>query len=237
MFRFPSKTNALEFLKEIGVTFGTILDVGTHAETPELKAVFPETKHLLFEPASEFFSKIAANYAGLNTELVPVAVSDSDGQGRLKKIAIDGGEISHSTLVYSSDTEAEAIIDISTIRLDTFLSKRNEHKPYLLKVDVDGFEIPILRGAEGIWSDIDCIIVEATADTFLERLQFIIERNFILIDIVDQCYYAGVFSQVDLIFISKRLQQLNPRLRPWQTEEFGWEKWMPVASYEGHIPR
>lgn len=241
MFRFPSKTNALAFIREIGMTFGTILDVGTHAETPELREAFPTESHLLFEPAAEFYSRIASNYAGLKWELVPVAVSDSDGTGRLRKVAITGGEISHATLSAGGTSNEAAdeevggalgTIDIPTIRLDTFLKDRSDLRPFLLKIDVDGFEVPILRGAEGIWNDVDCIILEATADTFQERLQFVLTRNFRLIDIVDQCYYSGVFSQADLIFVSERVYQENPRLRPWQTQEFAWEKWVPIANLE-----
>lgn len=204
---------------------------------------FPNCRHLLFEPASEFFPRIESNYQGLDWELVPVAVSDVDGLGRLRKIAITGGDISHSKLDFdSTDEEARAagdlgVFDIPTIRLDTFLTERAEVGPYLLKIDVDGYEMPILRGAEGIWHDVDCIILEATADTFLERLQYVLTRGFHMLDIVDQCYYSGVFSQADLIFVSNRLRDSKPRLRPWQTETFAWEKWVPVANYESYLPK
>ncbi len=243
MFRFPSKQNALNYMNEIGVQFGAIIDVGTHAETPELKLAYPNNRHLLFEPASEFFPKIAANYAGLNWELVPVAVSDTDGEGRLRKIAISGGEISHSKLDFNITDDQPpvdsdlGVVDIATVRLDTCLKARNEPKPYLLKVDVDGHEMPILRGADGIWNDIDCIIIEAPADTFIERVQYAMSRSFHLFDIVDQCYYSGVFSQADVILLSDRLWRSNPRLRPWETESFAWEKWVPVANYEGYLPK
>ncbi|MBY0611197.1 MAG: FkbM family methyltransferase [Beijerinckiaceae bacterium] len=242
MFRFPSKTNALAFLNSIGVEFGSILDVGTHAETPELRAAFPTKRHILFEPAEEFFPRIAANYSGLNFELVPVAVSDVDGVGRLRKVAISDNEISHSMLDFSPENpEADAASpvktlgrsDIKTIRLDTFMKHRTDPQPYLLKIDVDGYEVPILRGAEGIWDRIDCVIIEATADTFLERFQEVAKHGFHLFDIIETCYYAGVFSQADLVFVSDRLRRANPRLRPWETESFAWEKWVPITSYEG----
>jgi FkbM family methyltransferase len=232
MNRFPSKSNSLHFLKSLGVEIGTVLDVGTHEQTPELRLAFPAQRHILFEPAEEFYPAIAKHYEGLNYELVKAAVSNSDGVGRLKKTAIDGGDVSHSTLVWgdsASDT------DVATIRLDTFLQARNEPKPYLLKIDVDGFEIPILEGTEGAWGDIDCVIIEATQVTFLERLQFVISRGFRLFDIVDQCYYSGVFSQADLVFVADRVFQRNAALRPWETQEFAWSKWIPVASFESSI--
>jgi len=243
MHRFPSKMNALQQLVDFDVSFGSIIDVGTHAEIPELRQVFPHNRHVLFEPASEFFPRIAANYAGLNWELIPVAVSDTDGEGSLRKSSIDGSEISHSKLEASMTPDLalrEGDLDVCrvrTVRLDTFFKTRNEPKPYLLKIDVDGFEIPILRGAEGILDDVDCIVIEATMDTFFERFEFIARRGFQLFDIVDQCYYGGVFSQADLVFVSNRLRKSNPRLRPWETESFAWEKWVPVANYETFVPK
>lgn len=233
-FRFPSKSNALKFLKDVGVDFGTIIDVGTHAETPELRLAFPDKKHLLFEPVEEFFPKIAVNYSGLDWELVPVAVSNCDGTAKLQKIAISGDEISHSKLQSEASSD-ETLFEVPTVRLDTFLASRSDPRPFLLKVDVDGFEIPILQGAEGLWDAIDCVIVEATAETFLERLQFVSSKGFKLIDIVDQCYYSGVFSQADLVMVSERVWRSNDHLRPWTTQEFAWNKWVPIASFENSV--
>jgi FkbM family methyltransferase len=232
MKRFPSKTNSLRALKRLGVEFGTVLDVGVHEQTPELRLEFPQLRHLLFEPASEFFPKIQENYAGTNYELIPAAVSNTDGDGRLKKVSIDGGDVSHSSLVWG---DMDADVTVETIRLDTFLKARNEPKPYLLKVDVDGFELPILEGAEGIWDDISCIIVEATQTTFLQRMEFIVSRGFQLFDIIDTCYYYGVFSQSDLVFVSQKVVDKLPRLRPWETEPFTWDQWEPVAGLENLV--
>src|SRR5271156_4015849 len=96
MTRFPSKTNALRFLREVGVPIGTILDVGAHAETVELRLVFPDKRHILFEPAVEFHAALQKNYAEMDYQVIPMALSDQDGQGSLRKVAIDGGNISHA---------------------------------------------------------------------------------------------------------------------------------------------
>jgi FkbM family methyltransferase len=232
MFRFPSTKSTLEFMTAAGVEIGTIIDVGAHAETRELRLAFANKKHVLFEPAEEFFAKIASNYSGMDWELVPSAVLNSDGNAMLRKIAIAGNEISHAKLEFGSDRKG--LVQVPTVRLDTFFINRSDAQPYLLKVDVDGLEIPILEGAEGIWDRIDCIIVEATSNTFAERLQFVQSRAFRIFDIVDICYYAGVFAQADLIMLSERAWS-NPRLRPLETEKFDWNNWMSVSSLEGHL--
>lgn len=222
----------LRFLREAGVEIGTVLDVGAHEDTPELRMAFPDKRHILFEPTVEFHPALKRNYAALDHVLVPAALSDSDGQGMLRKSSIDGGGVSHSSLVTSAD--GGPIETVTQMRLDTFMKSQDCLKPYLLKVDVDGYELPILRGTEGIWSDIACIIVEAPVDFFFERTSFIMTRGFRLFDIVDHCYYHDMLSQVDMVFVAERLME-NPNLRPWQTKPFAWSHWVPVAGFEGAV--
>jgi FkbM family methyltransferase len=211
---------------------GTVLDVGTHEQTMELRLTFPELKHVLFEPASEFHSKIAEHYSGMDFELVPLAVSNVDGTGHLKKYSIEGGGVTHSGLV--DPNVSSGSMEISTTRLDTFLKDKNFAKPYLLEVDIDGYEIPALEGASGIFDDVACVIVEATRETFAERLAFLATREFELFDIVDTCYYYGIFSQADLVFINNSVAK-GEAFRPWQTREFDRDKWIQVASFEPYV--
>jgi FkbM family methyltransferase len=229
---FPAKTNALRRLKAAGLQIGTVLDVGAHEQTVELRLEFPTVKHVLFEPASDFHPKIRENYAGMDYDLVPLAVSNRDGVGLLKKFDIDGGGVSHATLVNPS---VEGTLSVPTQRLDTFLGRHSYRGPFLLKIDVDGYEIPILESLGSFAAQVACVIMEATKDTFVERLNALASRGFQLIDIVDPCYYAGVFSQADIICVAPSVAAL-PALRPWETVEFGWEKWVPVASFEGLVP-
>ncbi|MGA0608304.1 FkbM family methyltransferase [Phenylobacterium sp. VNQ135] len=228
---FPSKSNALRRLKAAGLGVATVLDVGAHEQTVELRLAFARAKHVLFEPAEDFHAKIHANYAGMDYELVPLAISHTDGVGSLKKFDIDGGGVSHSTLV---DPSTEGVESVPTQRLDTFLSQKNYAGPFLLKIDVDGYEIPIIESLGAFAANVACVIVEATKDTFVERLNALASRGFQLFDIVDPCYYAGMFSQADLICVSPQVAAW-PTLRPWENVTFGWEKWVPIASFESLI--
>lgn len=232
MLRYPAKANLLAFLQEIGVPIGTILDVGAHEQTEDLRLAFPDKRHILFEPAVEFHPALARNYAQVDHVVVPFALSSSNGEGALMKLRIDGGELSHAKLVDSNSGEATETI--KTIRLDTFMANRSDVAPYLLKVDVDGYEIPILEGAEGILPDVSVVVIEATTDTLAERLNFLLARGFRLFDIIDQCYYYGVMSQVDLVLIAERFY-VNANLRPWETKPFSWDKWVPMASFEPYL--
>lgn len=165
--------------------------------------------------------------------VVPAALSDADGEGLLRRIAVDGVDVSHTSLVESADGEPVEVVP--RMRLDTFMRTQDCPRPYLLKVDVDGWEIPVLRGAEGIWADIGCIILEAPVGLFLERTTFVMSRGFRLFDIVDPCYYHDMLSQVNMVFVAERLLKENPNLRPWQTKAFAWRHWVPVADFEKSV--
>jgi hypothetical protein len=89
----------LRFLRGVGIPVGTIIDVGAREETLELRQAFPDLRHILFEPASEFHDALRTNYASMDYVLVPAALSDQEGRGYLRKIAIGGNKISHSWLV------------------------------------------------------------------------------------------------------------------------------------------
>jgi FkbM family methyltransferase len=231
MHRFPSKRSAIDALVRFQIPIATVLDVGAHKETYDLRLGLPDVKHFLFEPISEFHADLRRNYSNVDHEIFDFALSDAEGEAPFSKHAIEGGEISHGTIVGGGSSVGQSAT-ILTKRLDEFVLSRGEQGPFLLKIDVDGFEIPVLRGAQGIVDRISVIIVEATQSTFLERINFVSNMGFQLFDIIDQCYYYDMFSQADLVFISNRLMQ-NPNVRPWETKAFSWDAWFPVASLEG----
>ena len=90
----------------------------------------------------------------------------------------------------------------------------------------------ILDGVGALWDQVACVVIEATRDTFADRLRFLYDRGFQLFDIVDQCYYDGVFAQADLVLVANRIFRENPRLKGPVAEGFDWQKWESVASLE-----
>ena len=229
---FQSKTNSLRRMREMGVEVGTILDVGVHEQTPELREVFPDKRHLLFEPADDFYTAIRQNYSNLDYEIIEAAVSDFDGIISLKKDRFEGKVVTHSRIAVSDGTSD--MPKVQTVRLDTFLRSRNEARPYFLKIDVDSVELEILSGCEGIFKDVDVIAVEVTQPTLFERFSFLQSKGYQFFDLVDAVYNHGMFYQADLIVVSARVMSLD-NLRPWQTKPFDWAHWVPTALYESMI--
>jgi len=220
-----TKLGSLEVLKEKGLDVSTVIDIGVHRHTPELIKAFPDKPHLLFEPVTEYYEDIKTNYAAINYTLFPIALSSESSEGFLRTFDISGlGSVSHSSI---STEGGEGTRPIHIAALDDVLKARNDDTPYLIKLDVDGAEMQILRGAIAALQKTDCVIIECpvSIDTnmFFDRANFIREHGFVLWDIVDFCYYKNQLSQVDLVFIKQHVKQT--KFSPWNEGSFDQAQW------------
>ena len=144
--------DSLETLVRLGVPVNSILDVGVQGGTKPLMTIFPELPHYLFEPVDAYFGSIRDAYRNHRHELVHVALSGEDGEAWQVGTSRDhSGKVTHS---FVSDCEVTVkenaeVVECKPIRkakLDTVMkSLKLPAGPWLLKVDVDGHEIPIQR--------------------------------------------------------------------------------------------
>jgi len=231
MSRLPTKLSSLQYIKDhIGFN-PTIIDVGVQYETKELKTVFCESKHLLFEPVSEYHPSIKSNYTNIDHQIFEIALSNCDQELFLSTHSLFGdGQISHSSI---SDEKLSNSRSIPTRKLDSIIpeieTQTNLVKPFLLKIDVDGVELQILAGSTDTLTKTFCVIVEAPLSInhnfFAERFLFLHNYGFILWDIVDFCYYKDNLSQVDLIFLNQSFKEKTD-FSPWLDNQFQGTEWI-----------
>lgn len=227
--RFPAKQNSLSNLRKSGLDVKTILDIGVQHGTPQLQEVFPDLKHFLFEPVEEYYGFIHKSYKDYDYELVRAAISETDGENLLNITKMGSDTVTHSSLEGSVGGNVTESRIIKTMTLDTFLSNRDCPKPYLLKLDVDGHELPILRGAEETLKNTSCIVIESPLCYLSERVTHLESKGFHLWDIVDLCYYRNNLHQVDLIFLNNE-EKLKSPFSPWQNFEFDWSQWKELSQ-------
>lgn len=229
--RFPSKKNALQMLRMLGVKFGCIFDVGVQGQTQELIEVFPDLKHYLFEPVQQYITTIQNNYAKIDHEIVNVAVSNRDGSGKLRLVRLASEHVTHSNVVESDvSPNGGDVVDVRLLCLSSLLSQRNFPEPILLKIDVDGHESAILEGLIGSENKIGAIIIEAEPKDFAERIQWLQNIGFIVWDFVDPCYYKGCLAQMDIVFISSTIAK-KTGICPLETDKsFDWKSWQVFSD-------
>jgi FkbM family methyltransferase len=216
---------SLRLLRAARVPVTHVIDVGIQHGTPPLMEVFPDLHHYLFEPVAEYYPHIRRNYAGIGHELVEAAVTDIDGELLLQtQKKTRGDEISHSFLTPKSSADTRVV---KGMRLDTYFAPHSPENRYLLKVDVEGADVPatILRGASGIFDRVSVVMIEMTVDRFMERAIILHEAGFDLWDLCDLCYYGDCLWQVDAFFVRRDLKRALPALRPMNAGPFRKELW------------
>ncbi len=203
--RAPSKDQALKTLIDRGIPVSTILDVGILSGTPELIKAWPGIEHILFEPVEEFESQIASTYANTKHQLHKVAVGSSTGIANLEvRSVVSGVKISHSSITSKTLGATPDVRAVPLVCLDEFVPALKVPQPYLLKIDVDGCELEVVKGARQTIRDSSVVIIECPHLQLAERISVIQSLGFRLFDLAEPCYYDEAFWQCDAIFVNAR---------------------------------
>lgn len=231
--RLPVMPDSLRLLRDCDIEINVVLDVGIYKETRPLMEAFPDVEHHLFEPVDIHFKDIRSNYSKIKHVIHHVALSNKDGSAYLACKSINNtGEVTHSEVLSQKPDDESQYVKVRQIRmakLDTIIKQSIVSPPYLLKIDVDGHELPIMEGAVDVLENTSVVIVEAPlqkndASAFFLRSQFLLSRGFYLVDIVDMAYYNDVLWQVDLVFVKKHIIENVSRLRPFECDPFVFDK-------------
>jgi FkbM family methyltransferase len=193
----------------------TVLDVGANRGQFAVLARerFPAAQLYCFEPlagAEERLRRVLEGDAA--SQVFAVALSDWAGSSPMNVAASDDS----SSLLSPSDlqttvfpgTETVAKQDVAVARLVEVLDPTTLKRPSLLKIDVQGAELQVLRGAAEVLHEIDIVLVECSFVELYEGqaladdvIGFLRERRFILDGVYSPSYdKAGRCVQADLLF-------------------------------------
>lgn len=143
----------IDFTNMTGGDFAHVIDVGVADGTPDLYSRFPNAYLDLFEPHPDYLDHLERTVLAARAgQLHRVALGSKDGTATLYLKGRTG-----STL---SGDRGRGQLEIPVRRLDGVLKPEQIRRPCLLKIDTEGFEMEVLRGAEGILPYVDCIVSE-----------------------------------------------------------------------------
>ena len=206
--RGPFKHQTLDILRERGVPVTTVLDVGVCHGTPELVRAFPKARHILFEPVAEFADRIRTAYRNIDHVLHEVAIGEVSGSVTLQTMAyLDGMTISHSKMVAGQSADAPNHRTVPMLSIDDAVVRHGYYGPFLLKIDIDGQELKVLRGATETLSQCSVVIVECVRNELAQRIMAVQAAGFTLFDLCEPCYYDKSFWQCDVVFVRTELHQ------------------------------
>ena len=205
---FPSMLGGLRTLRGLGLRPGSCIDIGAyHGEWAVLfREVFPESRVLMVEaqearrPALE---KVMAAQSGM-IQLENALLGAEDGKAVLFNEMGTGSSVFAETSPYERNAVTK-----TTVRLDTLLERRGDPAPDFLKLDVQGYELEILRGAPKTLAGATAVLMEASlmpvnsgCPLIGEVMAFMSAAGFRLFDFCSQLRRKdGVLWQTDLLFL------------------------------------
>lgn len=155
-----------------------VFDVGacSGSYSSTIRSISPSAKIYAFEPHPGSFQRLKTALAGTGVTMVQTALGAENGGARFYDYADQNGT-SHATLyediIQQIHKGKSAAIDVSVRRLDDLLPELGVEHIDFLKVDTEGHELAVLRGA-----------ARAIADGRVDAIQFefnethVISRTF-----------------------------------------------------------
>ena len=133
---------------------GVFVDVGAHCGVMSLyaaKCVGPTGRVVAFEPSAREYERLVANVAlnGLDNVILSTAAV-ADVAGRASLLVAEAGHAGHNTtskrFAYPAVKVAE-IADVETVTLDAVFAREDLKRCDVIKMDIEGGELPALKGA------------------------------------------------------------------------------------------
>jgi FkbM family methyltransferase len=202
-----SKRGSLYTIRNLGFYPKVVIDVGAQVGTFELYEAFPQSKHLLIEPVQEHKPHLLNICRQLpDAEVIIAAATAVSGTVKLSVTP----NLQYASIVKTAvEKEEETYRSVQAITLDDVCRERNLQGPYLIKIDVDGQEVDVLKGAAHILNETEYLIVESTLfHQIYDVVDMLRVHNFVMYDIVDNMYRPIDMAlwQVDIAFVKKEGQ-------------------------------
>lgn len=191
-----------------------VIDVGVGHGTYSLYRAYPKAHFILIEPLVEFkdsIKKIENNYS---CETYYKAVGEHKSE---IEINVDKSKLTRSSLVKRTPlTKTGNLMEnrkVEVITLDSFFDKMStKNGPILLKVDTEGNELSILKGAISLLKLVDTVILEVSiakrfhdSYEFEDIISFMSKNNFYLFSILETISINGEIRPrfSDIVFKSR----------------------------------
>lgn len=198
------------WLQELGIA--TVLDVGANRgeSAIELHERLPQARVVSLEPLPDSFAAMQQNlqgqswWQGFNLAAGPARAQAEIHRSdyALSSSLLPMADAHKKAYPYTAGSSRQ---QIEVVRLDDLLAEHQIHGPYLLKLDVQGFELPALEGASNTLVHCKAIICETSfvelyqgQRLFADVAEFLAERGFA---------YAGSGGQRNSPINGRPLQQ------------------------------
>lgn len=205
----PDAEVSLRRMQRLGFNPAVAIDVGAYVGewTRGFKRIFPSARILMVEPQPGHLDRLRTVAAALDgVELAPVLL----GAQERDSVPFHLCESASSVLIESARPTVVSTISVAVTTLDKFTANTVFAQPDFIKLDVQGYELEVLRGgelalasAEAVFMEVNLLGVLDGVPLFHEATQFMSERGFQVYDICTffRRPYDGALWQLDVIFV------------------------------------
>ncbi|HCN30605.1 MAG TPA: hypothetical protein DIT64_18090 [Verrucomicrobiales bacterium] len=127
-----------------------IFDVGANVgqTAAGFREHFPGAEIHCFEPVPASFRALQSHTAGMDIRCHQLAMSDTPGRVKVRLLS-DDPEFTMNSLSHEADADAEGpgVAWFDVVTLPEFCARHNVEVVHLLKIDTEGRDLHILRGA------------------------------------------------------------------------------------------
>lgn len=200
-------------LKQIGFTPKHIVDVGANHGTWTREALkyFPEAYYTLIEPQKRLRSSME-DLLQQNTKIQLYNVGASSQIGSFRFTMVDRDD-SCTFLMTKEEATAKGFdqIDIPVTTLDELLKESTLPVPDLLKIDAEGLDLEVLKGAQSFMGKTEIILVEAAVfnktmpNTTASVIAYMDQQGYRLFEVTDlnRPFSPPLLWLIELAFIKK----------------------------------
>jgi FkbM family methyltransferase len=211
-FKYLEKLNYHSVLKNLvshGLKINIVYDIGAHKGrwTKQHASLLPNANFYLFEANKEHAEKLKSR--GYRT-FIGVLSSDGEPAKFYKKAGTGDSLYRENTPAYSEDS-----FEVVTTRtLSQVAISENLPKPDFIKLDVQGAEIDILKGAGELLDSCSLLLAECPivpynlgAPELNEYLTYFKSKGFSPLRITEQHSNKGSLLQIDILFLKNSVRK------------------------------
>lgn len=195
-----------QYLHSLGFSPKTVIDVGVNRGTPGLYQAFENSTIVLVDPRQESIDKTVKAFNNYHFVTQVCAAGSQPGEATLSIPKSGGGRSSFYERASLTASEIVETREVSVERLDHLASALNLSGPFGIKIDTEGYELEVLKGAKGILSETDFVIAEVSIKRrfengyrFSDIILFMRQEGFELLDTMSFGFKPRRF--IDCLFV------------------------------------
>jgi FkbM family methyltransferase len=198
---------SLENIRRCGFQPRSVIDIGAFIGdwTQQVRTIWPNAQYLMIEPQSNKQERLR----GMCNDLVALEKALL-GSTESEAVSFQMDDLGGSSVLEQVQDKCEKSASLPMTTLDRIVDRRKLPGPILLKADVQGYEVEVLRGANETLRNVEVVLLEVAllpfnigAPLFADVVSFMAERRFLVYD------FCHVFRrqsdeaafQVDVIFV------------------------------------